>query len=92
MLASLQLIVIYFFVGFVIFCLCANVGWDLKIVHDYAFSVLYLLTPSHSTLYNVHSLFISGEPGSLASIVSGYRLDDWAIEVRFPADAKGFFL
>jgi hypothetical protein len=30
--------------------------------------------------------------GSSVSLVSGYRLEDWAIEVRFPAEAKGFFL
>jgi hypothetical protein len=28
------------------------------------------------------------EPGSSVSIVSGYGLDDWAIEVHFPAEAK----
>jgi hypothetical protein len=32
------------------------------------------------------------EPGSSVSIVSGYGLDDWVIEVRSPAEAKGFFL
>jgi hypothetical protein len=32
------------------------------------------------------------EPGSSVSTVSGYRLDDRAIEVRSPAEAKGFFL
>jgi hypothetical protein len=31
------------------------------------------------------------EPGSSVSIVSGYGLDDLAIEVRFLAEAKGFF-
>jgi hypothetical protein len=30
--------------------------------------------------------------GSSVSIVSGYGLDDLAIEVRSPAEAKGFFL
>jgi hypothetical protein len=30
------------------------------------------------------------EPGSSVSIVSGYGLDDWAIEVRSPAGAKDF--
>jgi hypothetical protein len=30
------------------------------------------------------------EPGSSVSIVSGYGLDDRAIEVRFPARAKDF--
>jgi hypothetical protein len=33
---------------------------------------------------------ICGEPGSSVSIVSGYGLDDRAIEVRFPAEAKDF--
>jgi hypothetical protein len=32
------------------------------------------------------------EPGSSGSIVSGYGLNDRAIEVRSPAEAKGFFL
>jgi hypothetical protein len=32
------------------------------------------------------------EPGSSVSIVSGYGLDDRAIEVRSLAEAKGFFL
>jgi hypothetical protein len=36
--------------------------------------------------------FKSQEPGSSVSIVSGYGLDDRAIEVRSPAEAKGFFL
>jgi hypothetical protein len=31
------------------------------------------------------------EPGSSVSIVSSYGLDDRAIEVRSPAEAKGFF-
>jgi hypothetical protein len=31
------------------------------------------------------------EPGSSGSIVSGYGLDDRAIEVRSPAGAKDFF-
>jgi hypothetical protein len=30
--------------------------------------------------------------GSSVGIVSGYGLDDRAIEVRSPAEAKGFFL
>jgi hypothetical protein len=32
-----------------------------------------------------------GEPGSAVSIVFLYGLDDRAIEVGFPAEAKGFF-
>jgi hypothetical protein len=31
-----------------------------------------------------------GEPDSSVSIVSGYGLKDWAIEVRSPAEAKYF--
>jgi hypothetical protein len=34
----------------------------------------------------------TGEPGSSVAIVSGYGLDDRVIEVRSPAEAKGFFL
>jgi hypothetical protein len=34
----------------------------------------------------------NGEPGSSVRIVSGYGLDDREIEVRFSAEAKGFFL
>jgi hypothetical protein len=33
-----------------------------------------------------------GKPGSSVSILSGYGLDDRAIEVRSPAEANGFFL
>jgi hypothetical protein len=32
-----------------------------------------------------------GETGSSVGIVSEYGLDDWAIEIRSPAEAKGFF-
>jgi hypothetical protein len=32
------------------------------------------------------------QPSSSVSIVSGYGLDDRAIEARSPAEAKGFFL
>jgi hypothetical protein len=35
-------------------------------------------------------LMMYGELGSSVSIVSGYGLDDQAIEVRSPAEAKGF--
>jgi hypothetical protein len=37
-------------------------------------------------------LFSLIEPGSSVNIVSGYGLDDQAIEVRSLAEAKGFFL
>jgi hypothetical protein len=32
------------------------------------------------------------EPGISVSIVSGYRLDDWVIEVQSLAEVKGFYL
>jgi hypothetical protein len=32
------------------------------------------------------------EPGSSVNIVYDYGLDDRAIEVRYPAEARGFFL
>jgi hypothetical protein len=35
---------------------------------------------------------MNSEPSSLVSIVSGYGLQDRAMEVRSPAEAKGFFL
>jgi hypothetical protein len=35
---------------------------------------------------------IEGELGSSVSIVSGYGLDDRVIDVRSPAEARGFFL
>jgi hypothetical protein len=40
--------------------------------------------------YNVVTA-IKSESGSSVSIVSGYGLDDRAIEVRSPAEAKGIF-
>jgi hypothetical protein len=43
--------------------------------------------------YSILSYYIDTyEPGSSVSIVSGYGLDDRAIEVRSLAEAKGFFL
>jgi hypothetical protein len=39
--------------------------------------------------YSNFTYFLS-EPGSSVSIVSGYGLDERAIEVRSPAEAKGF--
>jgi hypothetical protein len=44
-----------------------------------------------STLFS-KQYSIDCEPGSSVSIVSGYGLDDWTIEARSPAEAKGFFL
>jgi hypothetical protein len=37
-------------------------------------------------------IFIVVSPGSSVSIVSGYGLDDRAIEVLFSVEGKGFFL
>jgi hypothetical protein len=34
----------------------------------------------------------SRHQGSSVSVVSGYGLDDRAIDVRYPAEVKGFFL
>jgi hypothetical protein len=39
-----------------------------------------------------HGQLHKHEPGSSVSIASGYGLDGRAIEVRSPAEAKGFFL
>jgi hypothetical protein len=36
-------------------------------------------------------MLVIGEPRSSVSTVSGDRLDDQAIEVRSPAEVKGFF-
>jgi hypothetical protein len=41
-------------------------------------------------LLNMADCFIQSEPGSSVSTVSGYGLDDRAIEVRSPAEAKGY--
>jgi hypothetical protein len=41
-------------------------------------------------LFTDYKLFLR-EPGSSVSIVSGYGLNDRAIEVRSPTEAKGFF-
>jgi hypothetical protein len=41
---------------------------------------------------NTDYFSISREPGSSVSMVSGYGLDDRAIEVRSLAEAKGIFL
>jgi hypothetical protein len=45
-----------------------------------------------SNIYNVSYVRFPGEPASSVSTVSGYELDDRAIEVRSPAEAKGYFL
>jgi hypothetical protein len=48
---------------------------------EYALSLLF-----NDTTWHVES------QGSSVSNVSGYGLDDRAIEVRSPAEARGFFL
>jgi hypothetical protein len=53
------------------------------------------LTLSHKSFISHLLINISyhfTEPGSTVSIVSGYGLDDRVIEVRSPAETKGFFL
>jgi hypothetical protein len=42
----------------------------------------------YSTKIIINSTANTEEPGSLVSIVSGYGLDDRAIEVRSPAEGK----
>jgi hypothetical protein len=59
-----------------------NVGkTPVTVDHLFAYDLKYITV-----------LKMFGEPGTSVSIVSGYGLDDRAIEVRFPAEAKGFFL
>jgi hypothetical protein len=43
-------------------------------------------------LFHASKCIILSEPSSSVSIVSGYELDDREINVRSPAEAKGFFL
>jgi hypothetical protein len=47
---------------------------------------------SQSLVFLPESRPVGSEPGSSVSIVSGYGLDDRAIKVQSPAEAKGFFL
>jgi hypothetical protein len=51
----------------------------------------YHLAYAYNSIFFICSLF-NGEPDSSVSIVSGYGLEDQAIEIRSPAVAKGFFL
>jgi hypothetical protein len=55
-------------------------------------AALQRLFPTHPYWLLILHRYLTGEPGSSVSIVSGYGLDDWAIEVWSPAIAKGFFL
>jgi hypothetical protein len=45
---------------------------------------------SYASRLLVQLLTLYGEPGSSVSVVSGYGLDDLAIEVRSPAEAEDF--
>jgi hypothetical protein len=47
---------------------------------------------SHGGMILAEENRITVSRGSSVSIVSGYGLDDRAIEVRSPAEEKGFFL
>jgi hypothetical protein len=60
--------------------------WDLERQEIFMLNKLYLALVYCSTPTYWR------EPGSAVSIVSGYVLDDWAIEVRSPAEAKGLLL
>jgi hypothetical protein len=52
-----------------------------------------LTSETSSVYFNENTRYIPGsEPGSSVGIASGYGLNDRAIEVRFTAEAKGFFL
>jgi hypothetical protein len=67
-----------------------SIQWYWKVLGD-IFNSVSLYTDSVGFVITEYCKSRS-EPGSSVSIVSGYGLDDQAIEVQFPADAKGFFL
>jgi hypothetical protein len=55
------------------------------------FLLFFLENPnSYVDLFAINA-YISCQPGSSVGILSGYGLDDRAIEVRSPVEAKGFF-
>jgi hypothetical protein len=56
-----------------------------------AFDTAYQLRQLTTCLLTLPGSTVVGEQGSSVSIVSGYGLDDRAIEVRSPAEARGFF-
>jgi hypothetical protein len=62
---------------------------------DFAAQKLMALSPSQVITrllwnQNIYQVYITARRGSSVSIVSGYGLDDRAIEVRSPAGAKDF--
>jgi hypothetical protein len=54
--------------------------------------IIAIYNVKHIKSINTKSVVTDCEPGSSVSIVSGYGMDEQAIEVRSPAEAKGFFL
>jgi hypothetical protein len=50
------------------------------------------MPPVLCNVQNSGGAIVKRVPGSSVSIVSGYRLDDRAIEVRSLVEAKGYFL
>jgi hypothetical protein len=65
-----------------------TVSLQRNMVHYSSRNILLLTLIS----YYIHSVYDVVSRGSSGSIVSGDGLDDWAIEVRFPTEVKGFFL
>jgi hypothetical protein len=67
-----------------------------EIVAVYSESYMRSVSTTRGQNSDLSRLIISAgcscEPSSSVSIVSGYGLDDRAIEVQSPAEAKGFFL
>jgi hypothetical protein len=59
--------------------------WTILIVMFAYYDVAYFL-------FIISAGAFRGDPGSSVGIVSGYGLDNRAIEVRSPVEAKGFFL
>jgi hypothetical protein len=68
--------------------------WTTHVVTPHhAKLILHLLPQDYDwSRYLTISTSAFCEPGSSVSTVSGYGMDDQAMEVRSPAQAKGFFL
>jgi hypothetical protein len=80
---------------------CKGLGFNSWWCHCHYHHALITLSPAWilpSELYTGEVVLfygcslVLGEPGSSVSIVSGYGQDYRAIEVRSPAEAKGFLL
>jgi hypothetical protein len=71
-------------------CHVANIGKQYVCVDLLAFSVAVII--QNLLEYYLFLLYLLYEPGNSVSTVSIYGLDYLAIEVRFPTEAKGFFL